>query len=71
MVLLGEVGGFWYRGGPAINVQDDPNCCFFCACATHLEAAQVFHEWDVFNATGKSFDFGGHFYNNPRALNGP
>jgi len=60
-VLPGEVQT-WQGVGPTISVRDS-GCLPLIACGTHPESKEVFQQWQVSNATGKVFDFGGRFYN--------
>ncbi len=66
-IIMGEWTFFNYIG-PTISVKDNPSCIIF-NCTTHNEAKKVLHTWNVFNAAGKEFHFGGRFFNNPRSWN--
>ena len=71
-IVMGEWSNFWYVG-PKTSVKDNPSCIpiLFGNCQTHYEATKIAHTWNVFNAAGKEFHFGGRFYNSPRNWNGP
>lgn len=69
VILPGEVQTWWAVGGKKSVKNAGCDCC--SACQTHYEASRIGMRWDVTNATGKVFDFGGSFYNKPLAWNSP